>query len=148
MYDEHALDRGTVADVMHRGLVTCDVHSPLGAVARMMSAHRIHCVVVRDGAASWSEAPGGGLWGVVSDLDLVRILVEDGIVGLTAGQGATTPAVVVGADDPVRRAAELMAERQVAHLVVVDHAAKPVGVVSTLDVARTVSDPVPVRAHR
>lgn len=147
MYDEHALDRGTVADVMHRGLVTCDVHSPLGAVARMMSAHHIHCVVVRNEAAN-ADTPGAGLWGVVSDLDLVRILVEDGIRGRTAGDGAATPAVVVRADDPVRRAAELMAERQVAHLVVVDHAAKPVGVVSTLDVARTVSDPIPVPARR
>ena len=58
MDDEHAdLDRITVADAMHRGIVTCDVDAPLGAVARMMSAHRIHCVVVRNAAASWTERP-------------------------------------------------------------------------------------------
>jgi CBS domain-containing protein len=141
MYDAHALDRGTVADVMHRGIVVCDVDSPLGAVARMMAAHRIHCVVIRNGAAG--ETPDAGLWGVVSDLDLVRILVTRGILGRTAGESAATPAVVVRADEPVLRAAELMAEREVAHLVVVDHRAKPVGVVSTLDVARAISDPLP-----
>lgn len=147
MYDEHhALDRSTVADVMHHGIVTCDVDSPLTAVARMMAAHRIHCVVVRNEAAAWTERPGAGLWGVVSDLDLVRILVtEGGLLGRTAGQSATTPAVVVGAGDPVRRAAELMADREVTHLVVVDHAAKPVGVLSTLDVAHAIADPAYAR---
>lgn len=149
MDDEHAdLDRITVADAMHRGIVTCDVDAPLGAVARMMSAHRIHCVVVRNAAASWTERPGAGLWGVVSDLDLVRILVTEGILGRTAGESAATPALVVRADDPIRRAAELMADREVTHLVVVNHAGKPVGVLSTLDVARAVSDAVPATAAR
>ena len=149
MDDEHVdLDRTTVGDVMHRGIVTCDVDAPLGAVARMMAAHRIHCVVVRTAAASWTETPGAGLWGVVSDLDLVRILVHEGIRGRTAGESAATPALVVRADDPVRRAAELMADREVTHLVVVNHAAKPVGVVSTLDVAHAVSDAVPAPARR
>lgn len=137
--DRVVLDRETVADVMHHGLVTCDVHSPLSAVARMMAANRIHCVVVRNEAASWTEAPGAGLWGVVSDLDLVRILVTEGVLGRTAGQSATTPALVVNGHDSIRKAAELMAERKLTHLVVVDHAAKPVGVVSTLDVARAIS---------
>jgi len=145
MNEGHALDRATVADVMHRGIVTCDVHSPLNSVARMMAAHRIHCVVVRNGAASWTETPGAGLWGVVSDLDLVRLLVTEGILGRTAGESAATPALVVRADDSVRRAAELMAERKITHLVVVDHRTKPVGVVSTLDVARAIADPLPAR---
>ncbi|HEX2292430.1 MAG TPA: CBS domain-containing protein [Gaiellaceae bacterium] len=141
MDDGHALDRATVADVMHHGIVTCDVDSPLTAVARMMAAHRIHCVVVRNDAAAWAEMPGGGLWGVVSDLDLVRILVGDGILGHTAGECAATPALVVSAGDPIRRAAELMADREVTHLVVVNHAKKPVGILSTLDLARAVADP-------
>lgn len=149
MYDEQAeLDRFTVADVMHRGIVTCDVDSPLTAVARMMAAHRIHCVVVRNAAADWGETPGGGLWGVVSDLDLIRIMVTEGIVGHTAGQSAATPAVVVRAADPVRRAAELMSEREVTHLVVVNHTKKPVGVLSTLDLARAIADPPRVAARR
>ena len=149
MEDEHAaLDRIVVADIMHRGIVTCDVDAPLGAVARMMAAHRIHCVVVRNAAASWAETPGAGLWGVVSDLDLVRILVTEGIVGHTAGESAATPALVVQDDDPLRRAAELMADREITHLVVVDHAGKPVGVLSTLDVAHAVSEAVPAPARR
>ena len=146
MYDEHAvLDDSRVGDVMHHGIVTCDVDSPLGAVARMMAAHRIHCVVVRNEAAAWTEKPGAGLWGVVSDLDLVRILVSDGLVGRTAGQSATTPAVVVSASDRIRHAAELMADRDVTHLVVVDHASRPVGILSTLDVAHAVAEPAYAR---
>ena len=148
MDEETTLDRMTVADAMRRGIVTCDVHAPLGAVVRMMAVHRIHCVVVRNEAASWTETPGAGLWGVVSDLDLVRILVTDGGLRRTAGESAATPAVVVGADDPLRRAAELMAARAITHLVVVDHDARPVGVVSTLDVARAVAGAVPAPVGR
>jgi CBS domain-containing protein len=134
-------ERMTVEDAMHTGIVACDVHAPLGAVARMMAAHRIHCVVVRNGAAEWTD-PGGGLWGVISDLDLVRLVAEDAVAGRTAGQSAATPAVVVQERDSVREAARLMADNDVTHLVVVNHAAKPVGVLSTLDVAQAVSDAV------
>ena len=59
------VDRMTVGDAMHTGIVACDVHAPLGAVARMMAAHRIHCVVVRNSAMEWTD-PGAGLWGVIS----------------------------------------------------------------------------------
>ena len=138
----------SVEEAMHRGVVTCDVHAPLGAVVRMMAVHRIHCVVVRNEAASWTETPGAGLWGVVSDLDLVRILVTEGGLRRTAGESAATPALHVGAQDPLRRAAELMAARAITHLVVVDHEVRPVGVVSTLDVARAVAGAVPAPVGR
>ena len=148
--DAELLDRVTTGDVMHRGIVTCDVDAPLSAVARMMAAHRIHCVVVRNDAASWTETPGAGLWGVVSDLDLIRLAAEHGVVGWTAGRSATTPAVVIRDEAPLRNAVTLMSEREVTHLVVVNHAAKPVGVISTLDVAEAISQlaQVPAAASR
>ena len=39
-------DTTTVGDVMHKGVVTCDVDEPLTSVARTMLQRRIHCVVV------------------------------------------------------------------------------------------------------
>jgi CBS domain-containing protein len=134
------LDRTTAGDVMHRGIVTCDVHAPLSAVARMMAGHRIHCVVVRNDAASWSDTPGAGLWGIVSDLDLVRLAAGDGVAGRTAGQSAATPAAVIRDRDSLREAARVMTDRAVSHLVVVNHSARPVGILSTLDVAGAISD--------
>lgn len=137
------VDRMTVGDAMHTGIVACDVHAPLSAVARMMAAHRIHCVIVRNSAMEWTD-PGAGLWGVISDLDLVRLVATDVVRGRTAGQSAATPAFVVDERDSVQEAARLMADNDVSHLVVVNHAAKPVGVLSTLDVAQAVSDAVHV----
>ena len=135
------VDRMTAGDAMHTG-IACDVHAPLGAVARMMAAHRIHCVVVRNSAMEVTD-PGAGLWGVISDLDLVRLVATDAVGGRTAAR-ARNPAVVVDERDSVQEAARLMADNDVTHLVVVNHAAKPVGVFSTLDVAQAVSDAIHV----
>ena len=76
------VDRMTVGEAMHTGIVACDVHAPLGAVARVMAAHRIHCVIVRNSAVEWTD-PGAGLWGVISDLDLVRLVAGDAVAGRT-----------------------------------------------------------------
>jgi CBS domain-containing protein len=131
------LDATTVGDVMHEGVVTCDVDEPLTSVARTMAQQRIHCLVV------WQEPTAGGdpeLWGVVSDLDLVKVAATEDPGGRTAGGSAATPALMITPEEPVRRAAQLMAENEVAHLVVVDkETARPVGVISTLDVAGAVT---------
>ena len=92
----------------------------------------------------WSGRTQAPVSGVISDLDLVRLVATDAVGGRTAGQSAATPAVVVDERDSVQEAARPMADNDVTHLVVVNHAAKPVGVFSTLDVAQAVSDAVHV----
>ena len=58
----------------------------------------------------------------------------------TAGESAVTPLVYVAKNDDVRHAAQLMAESGVSHLAVVDPAAqRPIGVISTLDIARAIA---------
>jgi CBS domain-containing protein len=115
---------------MHRGVVTCDVGTPLSKVAQMMVGHRIHCVVVDSGEEG--QAP----WGVVSDLDLAAAFANEQVEG-AAGEIAATPAVTVGMREPLRRAARLMTEHGVTHLVLVDpRSPRPAGVISTLDLAR------------
>ena len=124
-----------VEDVMHRGLVTCSPETPLRKLAATLAAHRIHAVVVADGHGR-SERDG---WGVVSDLDVVAALAR-GAHGETAGSVAASPPCVVFPDEPVAHAARLMATLGVAHVLVVDPSDhRPVGVVSTLDVADAVS---------
>ena len=122
------LDTGsiTVADVMHRGVITCSPADRLEVVARAMADHAIHCVVAID------EGPPGEdddrLWGVISDLDLVR--------GIRSRE--TLDAGTVSVDDPLEVAADLMLQRHVAHLVV-EADGRPVGVLSTLDIARALA---------
>ena len=124
-----------VADVMHQGLVTCRPETPLRKVAGILAAHRIHAVVVADGQGH-RECD---VWGVVSDLDLVGALMR-GAADETAGSLAATPPCVVVPGEPLSHAARLMARLGVTHVLVIDPAdRRPVGVVSTLDVADAVS---------
>jgi CBS domain-containing protein len=69
----------------------------------------------------------------VSDFDLLRA-AHAGAEELTAGQVSRSPAVMVSPDDTLERASELMRGHGTGHLVVIADA-RPIGVVSTLDVA-------------
>ncbi|HYK07486.1 MAG TPA: CBS domain-containing protein [Gaiellaceae bacterium] len=125
----------SVADVMHRGLVTCPPGTPLRTVARILAAHRIHAVVVADGHAH----DAAGVWGVLSDIDVVARLATAS-PDETAGSAADLPPCVVAPDDTVAHAAQLMAEHGIAHLLVADRVSgRPLGVISTLDVAEALS---------
>ena len=126
----HPLSTLPVSGAMHEGVITCDRDSPLTEVARLMSVERVHCVVVVD------EDPRRP-WGLISDLDLTAAASVRGLTGQTAGGSAATPVVTVSPDESLERAAQLMTEHGVAHLVVVaPDNGRPVGVLSTLDVAR------------
>jgi crotonyl-CoA carboxylase/reductase len=123
-----------VRDVMHRGVVVCAPDQPLSRVAELMATHRIHCVVV-------SAPDEDALWGVVSDLDLVAAAVAGDLDEQLARAGAAGEVLTISPDDPLRRAGQMMTEHGAAHLIVVDPATnEPVGVVSTLDVARAATD--------
>jgi CBS domain-containing protein len=138
MKDEQlVLDEMNVADAMHRGVLTCGLYAPLTQVARTMAEENVHCVVVWNEPSEAAETP---LWGVVSDLDLVAVAASENLRDRTAGGSANTPVLMVETTEPLRRAAQMMAEHEVSHLVAVDPVTtKPVGVLSTLDIARALS---------
>jgi CBS domain-containing protein len=128
-----SLDQLLVADAMHPGVVTCPLETPLRDVAWMMGAYRIHAVVV----FGEPGADGPELWGVVSDLDLVEAAAAGDFEERTAAGIAATPVLMVEPVDTLTRAAQIMSEHEVAHLIVVDHSSgRPIGMLSTLDVAR------------
>jgi CBS domain-containing protein len=127
------LEGARVGAAMHPGVITCPYSASLRAVARMMSAYKVHCVVVFD---ERDESEPGAFWGIVSDLDLVAGMREGAIDERCAGEIAATPVVTVAADETLARAAQLMVEHGAAHLVVVDASSGlPAGVLSTLDLA-------------
>ena len=129
---EHA----TVADAMHSGVLYCPADASLTMVARMMATHHIHCVAV-EGVMSDSGDPT--VWGIVSDLDVVRE-IDWSTEEPTAGELAHTAPISVRADDRLIEAAKLMSESDVHHLVVVSGPhQRPVGVLSSLDVAGVVA---------
>ena len=78
----------------------------------------------------------------MSDLDLVAA-ARAGLASRTAGESAVTPIVTVRTDDALERAAELMVDNSLSHLCVVDAVTRrPVGVLSTIDIARVIATPV------
>lgn len=128
-----SLDQLGVMDAMHPGVVTCPPETPLRDVAWMMSVYRIHAVVVYGEPGKDSAE----LWGVVSDLDLVEAAAAGEIESRTAADIAATPLLLVEPTDTLTRAAQIMSEHEVAHLVVIEPSSgRPLGVLSTLDVAR------------
>lgn len=131
------LDDRLVSDVMRAGVVACTPDTPLTEVAALMSEHRIHCVVV--GGLQEDRYATELIWGVVSDLDLARAAAAG--EELTAGQVAATEPVTASPTDTLSAVARVMGDHDVAHLVVVDDRnAEPVGVISTLDVARAFAE--------
>jgi CBS domain-containing protein len=125
-----AFEHATVSDAMRPGVISCPPQTSLKTVARMMASNHVHSVVVtRPGVDS-----GGRPWGIVSDLDLVRVGGE--VEDRTAGQACANEVVSVGPEDTLERAAQLMAEHGTSHLIVIDPRwDDPIGVLSTLDMA-------------
>jgi CBS domain-containing protein len=125
------LEHVRVADAMHAGVVTCAAETPLRDVARIMVEHHIHCVAVPD-----IQGKGLAAWAIVSDLAVVAAAAAGGIEGRTAGDITASEALAISDDATVDRATQLMSEHRASHLVVVGAASgRPVGVLSTLDVA-------------
>jgi CBS domain-containing protein len=125
-----SLKNATVGDAMHPGVMTCEPDATVTDVARMMATHHVHCMAV----ASVTDDGDTPAWSLISDLDLIR-------AGLDAADGeaanmATGAVINVEPTTPLREAAQLMLTNRAAHLLVVDpRKQRPVGILSTLDIA-------------
>ena len=132
-----AFETATVGDAMSHGLISCPPETPLRVVARMMATHGVHAIFVFEYGEEDGEAPQ--LWAVVSDLDLVAATRLD-LDSLTAGGTAVTPLVSVASDSSIGEAGALMAQYGIAHLAVTEPGSRrPIGVISTLDIARAIA---------
>jgi CBS domain-containing protein len=120
---------------MHPGLVRCAPEASLRAVAALMADARVHCVVVIDDTSDERL-----LWGVVWDRDLVAAATVRSLDEQEARGTAIKPAVTIASYESLARAAQQMTKHGVSHLVVVDPVKdRPLGVISTLDLARALA---------
>jgi CBS domain-containing protein len=122
------LDRHTVADVMHRGIIACPATASLVDVATALVERRAHTVMVA----------GQGGWAFVSDMDLVAGALR-GEPAPTAGDMASLGLAMVRFDAMLELAASLVAESRAGHVVAVDGDGFPIGVVSTLDLVGVIA---------
>lgn len=125
-----AFESAKVLDAMRLGVVSCPPDTSLREVARIMATYRIHSVVVTD-------LPEGTPLGVVSDIDIAAGAATPDAAARTV---ARTEVLTVSPEDALERAAQLMAEHELTHLIVVQpHSGHAVGVVSALDVANVLA---------
>lgn len=135
---QKALALRTVSSAMHHGVITCHSGSTLRDVARTMANAGIHAVVVAGDEHEDSE----GVWGVVSDVDLIAAAARGEALAGSAVGAARTDVVTVRPDDTLLHATHLMEQHGVTHLLVVPEGrVRPVGILSTLDIARALARP-------
>ena len=107
-------------------------------IARMMSTYRVHAILVT--AHGDGELPAGGRWGIVSDADLLRASGTWTVDEVKAHTLAAQRVVTIASSEPLGQAVALMLESSVSHLIVLEpQSGRPVGVLSTLDVARALA---------
>jgi predicted transcriptional regulator len=122
----------TVHDAMRVGVITCRPQTSLTDVARMMSGYEVHSVIVED------RQGGRGMVGIITSLDLAR--VADRLESLTAQDIAADELITVSSGEPLRRAAELLAEHKVSHLVATQpDTGEPAGVISARGIAAAIA---------
>ena len=132
------LEGTSVEDTMSRGVLSCPLETPLRTVAEMMATHRVHCIV---GFGDVTE-DDTQIWGLISDLDLIKVAAYEGLEGREAGGATSAEVVTISPRDSLLKAAQLMSGHHITHLLVLDEGAdRPVGVLSTLDLARVLASP-------
>lgn len=124
-----------VSEVMHPGVITCELDTTVPDVARLMTQHDISAVPVVD--------EHGCLVGVITRTDLVVLRAyEDYWRELRAEHVMMRETVTVTPDASMAEASQLMSQKRVHRLIVCersDHGLRPVGVLSQTDIVRDMS---------
>ena len=125
-----SFEHARVADAMRPRVLTCEPGTPLMAVAQRMATEHVHAIVVLPEAAEPDRSP----WAVITDHDILRSAADVG--DRTAGDVATGEVLLAHPDEPLPDVAQRMLEHGTSHAVVVEpRTGRPVGVLSTLDIA-------------
>jgi CBS domain-containing protein len=129
----------TVGEWMHRGVITCEPETPVAEAAATMDSHDISALVI--------IADDGEALGVISRTDLVNARFIQPYMkhwrGLNAHHLMSKPVISVSADTSVEEAVQLLNEKRIHRLVVVERESgriRPVGILSVTDLARHVGE--------
>jgi CBS domain-containing protein len=130
-----------VQEWMHRGVITCHSETPVAEIAATLDTNDISALVVVD--------EGGNALGVISRTDLVNARFIQPYMkhwrGLNAEHLMTKPVVSVSGDTSVDEAVQLLNEKRIHRLVVVEKSgvhSRPVGILSVTDLAKHVREEI------
>lgn len=122
------LPKTAVREIMHRGVITCTLDTPLKEVARIMNATDVHALFVVD--------EHDVVLGVISHMDMLRAFGHD-LYDQKAKDIMTSEIVSILPETPVTEAVKLMLEQRVHRLLVATEREGnkvPLGIISTTDV--------------
>ncbi len=119
-----AADGLVLADIMSRQLQQVDARTPLGDAASLMDQARVSSVVVTD---------GGLPVGILTENDMLRLLMAGTARATPVGKVMSTPLVTAKAEDTFTAAWGRMGAQGLRHLLVVDGAGQALGLVSETD---------------
>jgi CBS domain-containing protein len=123
------LAHARVADAMRHGILSCAGDATVRDAARTMSSHHVHTIVITDPS-------DGSMSGMLTDKALLSALRESGGGERLLDEVADRDLPTIANTETLAAAAQLMHERDIAHLVVLDaHTGRPTGMLSTLDLA-------------
>jgi CBS domain-containing protein len=133
------MGRVTARDWMHQGVITCRPDTPVNEVAETMDMKDISALVVVDGV--------GDAIGVISRTDLVNARFVQPYLkhwrGMTAEHLMSQPVISVAPDTDIKAAVEILHQKRIHRLVVVETVGshkRPVGILSVTDLAKHVGD--------
>ena len=132
--------KGTVGDVMHKGVIACDAGASVREAITQLDEHRIHALVVTDGP--------GYMTGLVSQTDVMRAWRQGGdydkVMNQPVSNIMTKSVITCMPHATLERAAHMLTEHKIHRLVVVeehnDGRIWPIGILSMTDIVRELSD--------
>jgi CBS domain-containing protein len=110
-------------EVMTRGLTAIQPDARIGQAAEAMTTHRRSSLLVHN----------GGLEGILTKTDIVRYLNAEGGEIYSVGHFMTLRPVTVNPTESIFSIIDLMAQREISRVIVVDDNDKPQGIITLAD---------------
>ena len=120
----------TVSDLMHKGIIACKPETPMNEVVRIVSDTDVHAIVVMDNEDQ--------ALGIISHTDIIQLFGQD-LADHAAHEVMSDGVIDIRSDKPAKAAANLMIEKSVNRLLVVEQEGDkdiPVGIISTTDLVK------------
>ena len=125
---EYFVKARTIAQIMHRGVQTVPPGTSVLEASRLMAESRVSCLVVADGAKPL---------GVITERDVARLAAERRPMDTLGVEAVmTSPIITVTQEVGVHEAAEIMRQRGIRRLVVVNAAGEVLGVTTQSDLVK------------
>jgi CBS domain-containing protein len=127
------LENKLLRDIMTRGVVTVPMDATVKQIATMLSKQGLSGVAV--------ISPEGGAMGVISDMDILKVIGKDDWENLPAESIMTSHLEAVKPTSTLGEAAKIMREKHIHRLLVfsekgVGASQRPIGILSASDIVR------------